>query len=61
MLILILLDMKVMMLMIYYLKNAILIYPHFRSLLEDKEFRNNTLLVLDGYDELPFTADRGQT
>ena len=30
----------------------------FRSLLEDKEFRDNTLLVLDGYDELPFTADR---
>ena len=31
----------------------------FRSLLEDKEFRNNTILILDGYDELPYVADRG--
>ena len=30
-----------------------------RSLLINKEFGNNTLLVLDGYDELPYTADRG--
>ena len=31
----------------------------FHSLLEDESFRSNTLLVLDGYDELPFAADRG--
>ena len=30
-----------------------------RSLLADEEFCNNTLLVLDGYDELPYIADRG--
>ena len=31
----------------------------FRSLLTNKEFINNTLLFLDGYDELPDIADRG--
>ena len=31
----------------------------FRSILKDEAFRMYTLLVLDGYDELPFTADNG--
>ena len=31
----------------------------FRYLLEDEEFRSNTLLILDGYDELSYIADKG--